>query len=71
MYALLFLLLTGCATVNLTKNDYLVSTAQGTFLCDEYNHGAYGSAAKKCEHVMLGYKVDSIPNPTTVTAIKE
>jgi len=69
--SLFLLLLTSCATGQFIKHDYLVSTRQGTFLCDTYEHTAYGAAAKDCEHILMGYTVDLIPNPIKVTTVKE
>lgn len=71
MKLLLLLLLISCSTAKLVKYDYMVGTQQGTFICDTYQHTAYGAAAKDCEHILMGYTVDLIPNPTTVTIIKE
>jgi hypothetical protein len=69
--ALIFLLLSSCSTMPAPKYDYVVTTPAGTFICDKLEYSPYGAAALDCEHVLLEYKVASIPNPTVVHRIKE
>lgn len=70
MKLLILLILTSCAS-QIIKYDYLVQTPQGSFLCDELIESPYGMAAKNCEHVLLGYFVETIPNPYNYTRVKE
>lgn len=63
---LLLLLAIGCSSVETVDKDYMVRTHNGVFRCEEYNHGAYGAAAKDCRNITTGEHVDLIPNPLKV-----
>ena len=71
MRILLLVFLASCSSTKIVKYDYVVKTTDGSFLCDEYNHGPYGAAAKNCEHILLDYYVDLIPNPVSVVEVVE
>lgn len=69
-YLILLLILVSCASQTI-RYDYIVETPQGSFLCDELIESPYGIVAKNCEHVLQGFKVETIPNPYGYTKVKE
>lgn len=71
MKFLIFFMLISCASHKIEKFDYLVKDYDGTYLCDELYHGAYGSAAHDCTHVLSGRKKDRIVNPYEIIKVRE
>jgi hypothetical protein len=80
--ALIFLLISSCATKPPQEYDYIVSKYDGEYLCDDLEHGAYGAAALRCVHVNCpedntcephtdNGRVYAIVNPSNVVKIKE
>lgn len=70
MRLFLLLFIFGCSSVVKKNNYFLVKSNSKTFKCKEFHHGTYGAAAKTCEDLATGQKVDVIPNPHDVSEIR-
>jgi hypothetical protein len=67
---LILFIIFGCSSVVKKNSYFVVKTHNKTFKCKEFYHGTYGAAAKDCEDLLTGKKIDLIANPYNVSEIQ-